>query len=213
MKRAQAILAAVLALSLSACVLGRKKPVASAAPVAPQPEPPPPPAPLPQPISIPQTNVQLPAPQPISADALATTIPREEPTSPPTPARTSPRRSGGAGQAAAPKPEAPAPAATLPAAPAGNTPAVSEPEPPRLQEGLAPEESKRLQDAAEGRRQEATQIVEATRGRHLNSVQKNFVSRIRSFVSQSEAAAKRGDMRQAYELASRALVLAKELQP
>jgi hypothetical protein len=83
-----------------------------------------------------------------------------------------------------------------------------------VQESVAPEESKRLQDTAEGWRREAEKIADAAEARRqLSRTQRNFIARVRSFVRLSSDADKRGDMRQAYELANRALVLAKELQP
>ncbi len=56
-------------------------------------------------------------------------------------------------------------------------------------------------------------MLEATQSRRLNRHQQQVVKSIESFLQLSDQAEKRGDMRQANELAARALVLARELQP
>lgn len=92
-------------------------------------------------------------------------------------------------------------------------PAVVEPERPRIQDALSPDETKRLQDEADSTKREIKQRIDAIQVHRLNRQQNILVKRIRTFVDQSDDAQRRGEMRQAAELAQRALVLAKELQP
>jgi hypothetical protein len=92
-------------------------------------------------------------------------------------------------------------------------PATAEPERPPLQEILPGPERQRLLDEATARKTEARQLVEQARRRHLTRQQSNLVDRIQSFIKQADDAERRGDMRQASELAERALVLARDLKP
>ncbi len=179
---------------LNGCLLRGKPKVAAA---------PPPPtsagAPVPGPISIPQTQVQLPPPQPVSSEALETAPPPQEtttpaPSPPPRPARRTP----------APQPKTEAPAAPPPAAPV---------EPPRapINEIVPQVEQERLQASAQANKREIQHIVAQARMRSLTKQDRTLVNLILSFVKLSDDAERRGDMRQADELAARGLVLAKEL--
>jgi hypothetical protein len=200
MRLAESILAIGMALSLSGCVLHRT-PIAKAAPPAPKPTVTPAPAPPPEPLSIPQTNVELPSPQPISPEALATTQPAGEPLPPPPPVRAPrPPRTGGT-----PARTEATPGATPAAPPA------AEPAHPLVSEVTPAAELKRLQDEAAARRQEVTQLIRRIPRSRLRQ-QQNSVDRINVFLKQAEDAERRGDMRQASELAGRALVLARELK-
>src|SRR5688500_5079004 len=97
MQRTKIILAAVLAILLTGCVL-RGKSSANATPAAPKPvvtpartTPAPPPV-----LSIPQTRAQLPPPQPVPEDAVVVSIPQEEEIAPPAPVsppKSPPKRS------------------------------------------------------------------------------------------------------------------------
>jgi len=71
---------------------------------------------------------------------------------------------------------------------------------------------KRLQDEADARIQETKQLIANIPQRRQNQ-QRNLVGRIEAFLKQAEEAKGRNDMRQASELAGRALVLARELKP
>ena len=193
MRRAKATLAVGLALCLTGCVLRGKQRAA-----APQPPPPIPAAP-PQPLSTPQTQVQLPPPQPIDPAALAVAEVPIEP-SPPAPAVAAPAPAKPAAAAPPPKPE-PAPAAQ--AAP---------PERPPILEIVPLEEQKRLQESAEARKKEIQQRLQQAQARRLNSQEHGLVDRIQSFVKLSDAAAARGDLRQADALAERAQILARDLR-
>jgi len=203
MMRVEAILAACLALSLTGCVLRGKQPVAKA--TTPPPVVAPPPPPPPKPLSTPQTDVQLPAYQPLTPEAVASTFPPEEPP-PPAPAPKPPSRGSRPQGTTTPKP-----VEVTPQGPP--VPAIQEPERPRIQDALDPEEVKRLQDEADGTRREIKQRIDAIQAHRLNRQQNILVKRIRTFVDQSDEAQRRGEVRQAAELAQRALVLAKELQP
>jgi hypothetical protein len=200
MRRAEAILIGVMAISLGGCTV-RKQQVAKAAPPAPKPVAPPKPAPPPEPLSIPQTTAELPAPQPITPEALATTLPPGEPPPPlpapiKPPARVTPRPG-----AAPPRPE--------PAPPAAVTP--TEPERQPISEVIPPNELNRMREEAEARRREVAQLIRRIPKGRLRQ-QQNSVDRITVFLKQADDAEQRGDMRQASELAGRALVLARELK-
>jgi hypothetical protein len=200
MRRAETLLIVAMAVSFGGCVL-RKPKTANATPAAPKPVAPAKPAPPPEPLSIPQTNVYLPAPQPVSPEALATTVPAGEPAPAPAPppkpiSRPSPRPSG-------------TPPRVEPATPAPPTPA--EPERPPISELTSPAELKRLKDEADARRQEVAELIRRIPRGRLRQ-QQNSVDRITAFLKQAEDAEVRNDMRQASELAGRALVLARELK-
>ena len=197
MRVTEALLIVALGMGLSGC----RKPKAAAAPPPPAPTPVKPAAP-PEPLSIPQTNVTLPPPQPLSPEAKATTqLPGETTATPaPPPPRPLPTR---------PKPARPAvepPAATLPPA----TPPVVEGGRAPMTEVLPPAELKRLQDEARGRSQEARRLIAQLSARRRQDAR---VRRIETFLKQADEAERRGDVRQASELAGRALVLARELKP
>jgi hypothetical protein len=206
MHRAHTLLVPVIAIAMSGCIL-KKTPVAKAAPPAPKSASAPTPAPPPEPLSAQQTVVQLPPPQPVSQEAALTAQPPEETPVPAPPARTGNRPQRQNPAATLPKPEpAPPPVVAPPAAPV-------ESERMPLQEVLAPAEVKRLQDEANGRKTEARRLVDQARRRHLSRQQIGIVERIQSFIKQADDAERRGEMRQASELAERALVLARELKP
>jgi hypothetical protein len=118
----------------------------------------------------------------------------EEPAAAPKP----PRRTGTT--APQPKPEVAAPPVT-----------PAEPERPIIQEIVPPDEQKRYQEAAQGIKREIRQILDRAKTHRLNSDQTKLVRRINTFVSQSDDAEKRGDMRQAEGYAQRGVVLAREL--
>jgi hypothetical protein len=199
MGRVKAILAAgcaiALALSMAGCAAKKTKNPAILA----SPAPPTAPAalkPVREPLSIPQTQVQLPPLQPVNLDALdvpATPRPAE-----PAPAPKPVRRS--TTTAPPPKPEAATPAAQ---------PAEASRAP--IQEIVPADERRRFQESADARKRETRQLLEQSKAHHLTNDQKKMVTRIQSFVTQSDDAEKRGDMRQADALAERGLVLAKEL--
>jgi len=118
-----------------------------------------------------------------------------------------------AARPAAPPRRAPAPA-PFSAPPAAPPPAAQTNEPPRgaIQEVISATETKRLQDQAQGRRREVNQILETLAKRGLARNQTNTVSTIRNFLTLSEDAEKRNDLRQADALAERAQILARDLQ-
>jgi hypothetical protein len=203
MKRVEAILAAGLAISLSGCIFHRNTKIAKIAPPPPKPVVAPSPPPLPQPLSIPQTNVQLPPPQPVSPEALATTQPREETPSAPAPVRTPPRRP--------PVESAPKSVEAAAPPPATVTPPAEERQP--IQEVLPPGERQRLSDEADARKRDTLHVLDQVQPQRLTAAQRAIVERVQAFLKQADEAKLRGDVRQADELAGRALVLAKELEP
>jgi hypothetical protein len=191
----------VLVVCLPGCVLRKNK--TAAAPPPPQPAVTS--APPPQPLSIRQTEVELPPPQPLTPEAIATTqIPEEQP-APSAPAQAAPAR---------PKPSAPHTEIVPqgPPAPAA-TPPPAEPERQPIQEALPPAELKRLQEEAAARTRETRQLLGAIEHRRLSRQEEGIRERVLSFLQQSAEAEQRGDMRQADELAGRALVLVRDLKP
>ena len=202
MKLAEALLIVALAACVSGCSLRKPKPV-SAAPAPPKPAAAPAPAPPPEPLSIPQTNVHLSPPQPLTPEAIATTqLPGEPPPTPAQPPRPPPKRPQPARPVVEPPPPAPVPAA----------PTTAEPGRAPITEVLAPAELKRLQEEAGLRALDARKLLaQITRARRRQ--QQTAVNRVEAFLKQAEDAERRGDMRQASELAGRALVLARELKP
>jgi hypothetical protein len=197
MGRVEAILPLALALSLAGCVLsGKPKTTAAAVPPQPQPAVQPKPAPPPEPLSIPQTQVQLPPPQPVNPEALAVPAP-PEPVEAPAAPKTVRRTAGGSPP---PKPEV-----VTPVAP------PAEPERATIQEIVPADEKKRYQESADASKREIRQLLEQAKSHRLTTDQKKMVTRVQSFVTLSDDAEKRGDMRQADALAERGLVLAKEL--
>jgi hypothetical protein len=201
MRRAQIILGAWMALSSAGCVLrGKQQANANPTPPTPAPAVKPAPAPRPQPLSIAQTQAQLPPSQQISAEALATLQPQPPPVESPAEPQA-PRRPAGPVVSPA-RPETPPVQVQAPEA---------EPR-PTVQEIVAPVELKRLQESADGRKQEIRKVLEQAQARGLSSDQREIVKRVQSFVQLSDEAEKRGDMRQADALAERGQVLVRELQ-
>jgi hypothetical protein len=196
MGRVEALLSVALAFSLAGCAVSGQPKTTAAVPPQPQPVAQPKPAPPPEPLSVPQTQVQLPPPQPVNQEALAT-VPPPEPAEP----------------AAAPKPVRRTGAAPPPPKPEVVTaaPPPAEPERPPIQEIVPADERRRYKESADGAKREIRQLLEQARLHHLTAEQRTVVKRITSFVTQSEDADKRGDMRMADALAQRGLVWAREL--
>jgi hypothetical protein len=206
MRRVEAILAAVLALSLTGCVLRGKPTTADVTPVPPKPVSLPTPEPAPGPFSVPQTQVELPPPQPLSNEARASTEPPEETPSTPVVRTTKPPKPRPSGTAAATVRTEPV-AAAPPAAP----PPAVETERPPIQEILTAAEATRLLNEAVKSRQEINRVVEQLKQHHLSGVEAETREQAVSLSKLSEQAQKSGDMRKASELAVKGLVLAKAL--
>jgi hypothetical protein len=81
-----------------------------------------------------------------------------------------------------------------------------------VQEIIPPDELKQLQDRLAVRKQEVHRVLDPALARKPNAQQTAALSRIQSFLQQSEEAEKRGDWRQADALGERAQILARELQ-
>lgn len=207
MRRVEAILAVAMALSLTGCVLRGKPRTASALPVLPKPVSLPTPAPPSGPLSVPQTRVELPPPQPLSADAVASTQPPEE--TPITPVPRNPKLPRPRPPASAPRTET-----VAPTTPATSTPAA-QPQPAEerapIQEIVPAAELNRLQAEAVKSKQEILQRLEQLRKHRLTRQEQDLKEQVLSFVKLSDQAQRKGDMRKAYDLAVRGLVLAKEL--
>jgi hypothetical protein len=200
---------------LTGCLIPKRQQAKIVTPPPPEPKPAEP-AVRPSPLSIPQTQTQLPPAQPISPESLATvqSPPQTQESEPAPPTNSRPVRR--TGPVAGPKPESavgPAVAGQSTAAQVA-PPAVPTPDTePRatVQEIIPPAELKRLQESVGARQQEIRKVLEAAQTRHLTPEQKALEERIKSFLQQSEDAAKRNDWRQANTLAGTAQVLAKEL--
>jgi hypothetical protein len=211
-------LTAILALNLAGCVLRGKQ-------QAKLPSVPPPPQPAarvqntsaarPEPLSIPQTQAQLPPFQPVDPQALATVQTPAQPVETQPPKRPPRPTVGHVPAPAVTRPEPPAPAATA-ATQAITTPppapAESEVVRGQVQEILPPEELKHLQDSVAARKQEVRRVLDSASARKPNAQQAAAISRIQSFLQQSEDAEKRNDWRQADALGERAQILAREFQ-
>jgi len=205
MKIAAAILTGTLAALLAGCVVSGKPKTVAAAPAAPKPTVAPAPPPPPPPLSTPQTQVELPPPQPISQEAVLTTQTPEEPTPTPAPPKPANRtRTSSAAPHNAPEPAAPAPAA--------GPPAESNERPP-VGELVSEEEKRQLLADTQRSRQDAQHSLSRAGARRLNRQQQQLKASAEQFLQLSLEAEKRGDVRQARELAGRAAVLAKDLQP
>lgn len=202
MKPAAAILTAGLAMLLAGCLVRGTPKTVQAAPAAPKPAVAPAPAAPPPPLSIPQTHVELPPPQPLTDEALATTQPPEEPA--PTPP--------------APKPARPTRPAATHSEPAAQPPAVVGPpaepaERPPVGELLSQEEQRQLLGEMQRARQDARRLLDNASAHRLNRQRQQLKQSVEQYLKLSEEAEKHGDLRQARELADRAAVLAKEIQP
>ena len=210
MRRTEFILiaaAAALLTVLTGCgPLG--KPAAAATPlpvtnVASAPAPSPNPAPPPAPLSMPQTQVDLPPDQPIPAGALDVPPPEREPAPPPAPVAKPPRQRNAAPAAAAAHPETTGPVVAAP-------PPETERAP--IGEILPANEQRQLTADLASKRTEARKLLENLNGnKSLTQTQRNSLRRARSFLSQSDDAEKKGDMKQAEVFADMALVFAREL--
>jgi len=188
----------LLIVPLAGCLLHATKQAAAPTPPKPAVVQPPPPEP---PLSIPQTAVVLPSPQEVNPDAIP-----HEPAQAPPPEKTE-----------APPPARPVRRAATPQKPdtdpepveAPPTPAAPEQAP--IQPLLSGEELKGIQNNIETRKHEIADKL-AHIGGHLTPHNQALVERIKSFMTQSDEAAKRGDYSQADSLSERALALARELQ-
>jgi len=207
MKTEYAILTVALTISLSGCVIGAKPAVTTPPapqPVAVAPVPPPPP----QQLSMPQTQVQLPPDQPIDPDALTPAPTAEVHTEAPPPARPNRARQ----QA---KPVAPPPATVEPAAPPATPPAppaaAPENERGRVQELLAPAERDRLKNSADTKKHDVRAWLSSSRGRKIDKSNPTL-ARIVAMLQASDEAEEKGDMREASDLADRAVTALRELQ-
>ena len=210
MRTLRTILVVLLAAMLAGCLVRAKQQTAKNIPPAPQPAVKPEPAAVPAaPLSIPQTQVELPPPQPVNPEALAAAQPPDETPEPPSAPPRTPggmRRPAGPPPISAPKTE---PAATTPPAVPPTPPA--EPS-PRIQEIVPPTEQRRLQDLADAHKRETRQLLDQAAARRLNRRETGIKKTIESYLKLSDQAETQGDMRQASDLAERALTLAKDLE-
>jgi hypothetical protein len=201
MKLRALIAAGLLAIS-TGCVF-HKKPQA-ATPPAPTPAATPakPPA---DPLSIPQTHVQLPPPQPLDPQALVVAAPPQTPLAAPATVQTAPapsRRASSASNSQA-RPETPPPVTADPA-----------PLPARasIQEVMPDSQRSQLQEQWTASRKRIRAWLDSAAAQHLNGQDKLKRDRIQSFLKASDDAERRGDMREAVQLADLAEVLIRELQ-
>jgi hypothetical protein len=202
MKTAHAILIAALAISLAGCVVqGKPK---TSTPPAPQPvaaAPAPAPTGTSQPLSLAQTEVQLAPEQPIDQDALTPAPTAEVHPDAPPPARTTRTR---------PKPP-PVTTAEPPAGPVA--PVVAPPETERgpVREVLSPAEAQALKNKADADKRTIRAWLNSSKG-HRVDLNNPTLARIRLLLKASDEAEDRGDLREAADLAGRALTYLRELQ-
>jgi hypothetical protein len=197
MKLCAPIAAALLAIAMAGCAKHPQPqaalpavPVPAAAAVAAPPEP----------LSVPQTSVQLPPPQPLNPESLALAPPPQAPppaSAPAQPAAPATRRAPAA-SGAPPKPDPP--------------PAASEPARPSIQEVLPEGQRNQLKVDAANSRQRIRAWLDATKSQRLIGQAKLTRDRIQSFLQASSDAERRGDLREAVQLAERAEILMREMQ-
>ena len=189
----------LLIVPLAGCLLHATKQAAAPPPPKPAVVQPPPPEPS---LSIPQTAVVLPSPQDVNPDA----IPHEPAPAPPPEKTEAPPPARPVRRAATPqKPDTePEPVEAAPSTPAA-------PEQAPIQPLLSGEELKRIHITIENRKHEIADKL-AHIGGHLTRHNEALVERIKSFMTQCDEAATRGDYSQADSLSERALALARELQ-
>ena len=207
MRRVQAILATAIAFSLSSCVLSKKPQTVAAAPAPPKPVSLPAPEPPRTGLSDTQTQVELPPPQPLNLEAIASNEPEK------TPAVSAPRNDrpsrGRGGQSTTSAAQSGLVGPPVPIA--ATAPAATESERPPIQEILSPGELRRFQDDAVRNRQEIRQKLQQLGRRRLSTKEQEMKDQAQSFSRQSDDAQKSGDMRKAFELSARGVVLAKAL--
>jgi hypothetical protein len=197
MKLCALVAAALLAIAIAGCAKHGKSQTAAA--VVPVPAAPAVATP-PEPLSVPQTHVQLPPPQPLNPEALVVPLPQApapavSPAQPAAPAvRRSPAVSG------APLKPDPAPAV------------VAEPARPSIQEVLPEAQRSKLRDDAAASRKRIRGWLDSTMAQTLTGQAKLTRDRIQSFLKASDDAERRGDLREAVQLAQRAEILIRELQ-
>ena len=196
MKLCAPIAAALLALATAGCFLSSKP--KAALPAVPVPTPSAPVAPPPEPLSVPQTRVQLPPPQPLNPEALAPAPQTPPPTPAPVFPAAPPTRRAPAAPIAPPKPDPP--------------PAASEPARPSIQEVLPEGTRNQYQESVAASRKRIRAWLDSTTAKGLAGQAKLTRDRIQSFLKASGDAERRGDMREAVQLAERAEILIKELQ-
>lgn len=198
-RRAAAVCAALLALSmLAAC----KKKSAAAMPPAPRPVvvEPMPPAPPSLPVSEPQTRATLPPPQEIPAGAV--------------PDFPGPIEAEAAREAAAEAARAEAPLPTRPTQRPSNgtenTPTVTAPPTAQLGQMLSAEQRRQYTAQTERSLTEAKANLAIARRRNLSAAQLTAVRRVEGYIAQATEAQKQ-DIRMASNLADRARLLAEDL--
>jgi hypothetical protein len=186
------IAAALLAIATAGCVRHAQPQAAvPAVPVAV------PVAVPPEPLSAPQTRVQLPPPQALNPEALvlAPAPQTPPPAAPPAqPAAPAVRRA----PAPPPKPDPP--------------PAAPEPARPSIREVLPEAQRSQLQVDAANSRQRIRAWLDSTRSEPIAGQAKLTRDRIQSFLKASSDAERRGDLREAVQLAERAEILIREMQ-
>jgi hypothetical protein len=139
----------------------------------------------------------LPRPQPLDPDSLSTAPPAAATPAAAPPAASKPPQAPRRPAAPPPKPETPPPA---------------EAARPPIQEIIPANQQQHLRQSARDHRRQAQQLVAQAQGRSLTPAEQALVIRINQFVKSSGDAEKNGDLRSADDLASRAHILAKELQ-
>lgn len=104
------------------------------------------------------------------------------------------------------------PAAAPPAAaPHVETPTPLEPERGQVREVLPASESRRLKATADAHKRDIRAWLNSSRGRKLDPNNPTVI-RLHSFLKGSDEAEEKDDMREAFNLAERALILMRELQ-
>lgn len=218
MRRASAVCAVLLVLTLAGCRRAPKQPPTPPPPSVSAPPLEMPPAPKPEPRVIeepPLPPPPLPAPPEEEPTVITPSVIKLPP--PPKPAR---KRGNGRPQAAKPKPPEtkpadpkaadPKPAEAPPAQPAD--PAAQPPQPaPVLEEVIPGDETRRLKQSLAESQAAARNSLAALKGRRLSREQNETANRVRAFLRQAAETESR-DIGSAAELARRAALLAEDLR-
>jgi len=138
-----------------------------------------------------------PQPSPEAANLSADPVPDLQPEVPAFPLRLIPAKSAMRPRVAAPVP--------------GGSPEADKPEVPMISPQLSPQESVAAQVQTSDSLNAAEKNLALVRGRNLNAVQSDLVSKIQGFLKDARDAARAGDWVRARSLAKKAQVLSEEL--
>jgi len=199
-----------IAVPFTGCVL-RRASASKTAPPTPAPQAPAAPAydaAQDGPYSVPQTNVRLPSPQPISPEAIASL---KDPGQPQTAAPAKPAQGASQAHVNAPVHTAAPPPIAAPATEQQQPPPAAAPPRQTIRPVESTRERRRQLTDIQGRLRNVEDSISRVERRELSDDEKNSLARVRSFLEQARQALSRKDLQQADALASRALIIVRDL--